>query len=210
MRMRLIESALHVFAEKGIDATDIKDVIEAAQVSRGSFYNYFQTNDELMGAVLQELGNELLALVDAVVTKRQDPAERVACGLRMVLRTASQHPLLARFVSRAGIHMVAGNSLAMQYLPRDIQTGLAQGHFHAQQPLAALTMTLGTAHAALCAMAMSDGLSADFPEEVAFQVLLGLGVRRAKARAVVSQAIEAVSLPADALLARTHSPTVTA
>lgn len=203
MRMRLIESALHVFAEKGLDATDIKDVIEHAQVSRGSFYNYFQTNEELMAAVLQALGNELLDLVDAVVTSRDDPAERVACGIRMVLHAAWEHELYARFVARVGIEMAIGNSLALQYLPRDIGAGVDAGQFHIVNLMAALVLVLGTTHAAICAISMSDELPEDFPQEVACQVLLGLGMSRAEARKRVGKSIEAVRFPPASLLART-------
>ena len=52
MRRKLVESALLVFAEKGVDASVIEDVIAAAGVSRGTFYNYFCTNGELLAAAI--------------------------------------------------------------------------------------------------------------------------------------------------------------
>jgi AcrR family transcriptional regulator len=203
MRMRLVESALHVFADKGLDAADIQDVIEHAQVSRGSFYNYFRTNEELMAAVLEALSNELLDLVDAVVTSRKDPAERVACGIRMVLHAAWEHGLYARFVARVGIERAIANSLALQYLPRDIRAGMASGQFHVAHLMSALVLALGTTHAAICAMSMSGELPPDFPGEVACQVLLGLGMSRAAARKRASGPIEPVVFPDGSLLART-------
>ena len=60
MRRKLVESALFVFAEKGVDASVIEDVIAAAGVSRGTFYNYFRTNGELLAAAIDELGNEVV------------------------------------------------------------------------------------------------------------------------------------------------------
>ena len=60
MRRKLVESALFVFAEKGVDASVIEDVIAAAGVSRGTFYNYFRTNAELLAAAINELGNEVV------------------------------------------------------------------------------------------------------------------------------------------------------
>lgn len=203
MRMRLVESALHVFADKGLDAADIQDVIEHAKVSRGSFYNYFRTNEELMAAVLEALSNELLDLVDAVVTSRKDPAERVACGIRMVLHAARTHRLYARFAARVGIEKAVGNSLALQYLPRDIGAGMEAGQFHVASPMAALVLALGTTHGAICAMAMGAELPEEFPEEVAQHVLLGLGMSRVVARKLVGKPIDAVRFPPEALLART-------
>ena len=46
-RLRLLQSALVVFAEKGIGATVIDNGIAAAGVSRGTFYNHFRTTSEL-------------------------------------------------------------------------------------------------------------------------------------------------------------------
>ena len=64
MRTRLIESALHVFSTKGVEASAIEDVIEAAGVSRGTFYNYYKTNEELLVAVLQATSNEVFGQVE--------------------------------------------------------------------------------------------------------------------------------------------------
>lgn len=204
MRMRLIESALHVFAEKGADAAVIEDVIAMAEVSRGTFYNYYRTNQELLEAVVKELGNELLALVESVVIQRKDPADRLACGVRMVLHTTQAHPLLAQFVAKAGLALAAGNSLAMEYLPRDIQAGMDMGRFSLASAELGLVVVLGTAHAAIAAMTLPRALPDAYPEEVTFHMLLGLGMTKAQARKLVTEPIEAVSFPEQALLTRTR------
>jgi AcrR family transcriptional regulator len=208
MRMRLIESALHVFANKGVDAAVIEDVIAMAEVSRGTFYNYFRTNEELLAAVVKELGDELLALVEAVVIRCTDPAERLATGVRMTLHTMQVHPLLAQFVARAGLSMAAHNSLAMAYLPRDIQAAMDSGRFKLKSVQVGLVMVLGTAHAAVTALTLpapvSTSLPAHYPEEVTYHLLLGLGMTQAQASKLVSSAIEPVLFPEQALLARTR------
>ena len=211
MRMRLIESALHVFAHKGADAAVIEDVIAMAEVSRGTFYNYFRTNEELLAAVVKELGNELLALVETVVIQCMDPAERLATGVRMALHTMQAHPLLAQFVARSGIAMAANNSLAMAYLPRDIQAGMDAGRFNLSSVQVGLVLVLGTAHAEVAAMTLPPPLSASLPanyaEEVTYHLLLGLGMTKAQARKLVSSPISPVDFPEQALLARTRPTT---
>lgn len=208
MRMRLIESALHVFAHKGADAAVIEDVIAMAEVSRGTFYNYFRTNEELLAAVVKELGDELLSLVERVVIQCKDPAERLATGVRMALHTMRAHPLLAQFVARAGLAMAAHNSLAMAYLPRDIQAGMDKGRFNVSSVQVGLVLVLGTAHAAVAAMTLPEPLSASlpasYPEDVTYHLLLGLGMTRAQARKLVSTPITHVEFPEQALLARTR------
>ena len=206
MRMRLIESALHVFAHKGADAAVIDDVIALAEVSRGTFYNYFRTNEELLAAVVKELGNELMNLVEAVVRERTDPADRLASAVRMVLHTTQAHPLLAQFVARAGMALTAHNRLAMHYLPRDIQAGIDLGRFAMASVELGLVLVLGSSHAAICAMTLGRDLPDQYPEEITFHMLLGLGMTRAQARKLVNAPIQAVSFPEDALLTRTRHP----
>ena len=46
------------------DATSVAEIADAADVAIGSFYNYFDTKDELLAALLQDIG--MLALDKAV------------------------------------------------------------------------------------------------------------------------------------------------
>ena len=85
MHRKLVESALLVFAEKGVDAPVIDDVIAAAGVSRGTFYNYFRTNGELLAAAIQQLGNELVEHIEERVKAIPSPAVRVFTGLRLYM-----------------------------------------------------------------------------------------------------------------------------
>ena len=88
MRSRLIESALTLVAKNGVAATSIDDITSEAQVSRGTFYKYFDSPSALVEAVAKEVTNRLLALIDPVVLTHDDPVKRVATGVRLVLGLA--------------------------------------------------------------------------------------------------------------------------
>ena len=98
MRTRLLGSALQLVAAKGPGATSIDDVIAAAEVSRGTFYKYFPSPDALVRELAVEVAKDLVYLADPVVRERDDPAERVACGIRLVARLALHHPAAAGFL----------------------------------------------------------------------------------------------------------------
>jgi AcrR family transcriptional regulator len=55
-RDRLIAAGYTILAEKGYEATTVKEVAKAAGVSPGLFHYYFATKDELLMAVLREAG----------------------------------------------------------------------------------------------------------------------------------------------------------
>lgn len=201
--MRLIESAMRVFARQGIDGTVIDDVIAEAGVARGTFYNHFATHEDLVGALHKALDNELLALIDQEVLAHPHPADRMARGIRMALHITQQHRLLARFFARVnGLHAMT-DSLALHYMPRDLEAGVAAGVFQIPSIPVGLALALGTTHAAVCAQALLAEGSPAFPEEVAAQVLRGLGVPPAQARRLAQAPLSAVVFPEDSLLGRT-------
>src|SRR6266540_1947860 len=52
-RAQLIDSALAVFAEKGVDGATVKDLSEAAGVAQGLLYHYFPSKEDLLRAALE-------------------------------------------------------------------------------------------------------------------------------------------------------------
>lgn len=204
MRVRLIEAALHVFAEKSADAAVIDDVITAAGVSRGTFYNYFRTNEELMAAVLHAVGDEILGLIEVAIADHADPAERLAHGLRMMLHTARRFPMVGRFVSRVSIESGMQHSFGISYMVRDVTQGNARGRFTLVDPALGVDLVMGAVREALVALTTRTGLPESYPEEFTFHVLLGLGLQRAAARRFVAMPIRPVQVPPTSLLYRTQ------
>ena len=75
-RAKLLKGALRVFARRGAEAKVIDSVIKKAGVSRGTFYNYFRTNEELFVEVAREVSNEIIRAVDPLVERQ----EKCRCG----------------------------------------------------------------------------------------------------------------------------------
>ena len=202
--MHLIESALIVFSAKGVDAAVVDDVIAQADVSRGTFYIYFSTNDEFMAAVMREVGNELLMLVEAAVQDRREAAMRLACALRMVLHTTRRFPLVGRFGCRAGMEAAAHTSLALTYLPRDLVQGIEAGRFQLNDGFLGMDLIAGSVRAAIYAMVSRAKIPATYPEEVTYHLMLALGLSKAVARKLVSEPLPPIVIPPDSLLGCTR------
>jgi len=52
-RNQLIDTALALFAEKGVESTTIKDIAERAGVAQGLVYHYFDSKDALFYAIIE-------------------------------------------------------------------------------------------------------------------------------------------------------------
>lgn len=48
LRERLFRSALYLFAQKGFAETTVEDITEAADVGKGTFFNYFPSKDHIL------------------------------------------------------------------------------------------------------------------------------------------------------------------
>lgn len=200
-RARLVESALLAFARRGTGSSVIQEVIAHAEVSQGTFYNYFKTNEELLAAVSEELSDELLVQIEALVWEFVDPARRVACGVRMYLHTARDYPVFARFVAAAGLHAAGPTSRIHDFLPPDLAEGDRTGRFAEMPAAAALDLIAGATLAAVGRLAAGDA-PPDHPEAVAAAILRGLGVPGVQAKRLVLIELPRLRPAPDSLLAR--------
>ncbi|GAA3591393.1 hypothetical protein GCM10022419_087720 [Nonomuraea rosea] len=55
-REQLLDAALRVFADKGVDGATVKDLAQAAEVTPGLLYRYFDSKEALVQALLTERG----------------------------------------------------------------------------------------------------------------------------------------------------------
>jgi AcrR family transcriptional regulator len=79
-RSQLIDTALALFAEKGVDATTIKDIAERAGVAQGLVYHYFASKDDLFDAII-ERHNPLPVVLDALRNMWDRPLREVLVRL---------------------------------------------------------------------------------------------------------------------------------
>jgi AcrR family transcriptional regulator len=52
-RLRIFRSALALIAERGLHGVTVEDITEAADVGKGTFFNYFETKDQVLGVMAE-------------------------------------------------------------------------------------------------------------------------------------------------------------
>jgi AcrR family transcriptional regulator len=203
MRRKLVESAVLIFAEKGVDAAVIDDVIVAAGVSRGTFYNYFRTNAELLEAANEELMNEILALIEARVGEAASPAARLCLGLRLYLDVARRFPLFARFLTRVGLSGLGPGNKLFAYVPVHIAAAMKAGQFRDIPMQVALDLIAGTMITAVARIARGDA-GDRYLSEMLTTILRALGLPEPISAPMVAQQLKPLALDPDTLCVRSH------
>jgi AcrR family transcriptional regulator len=95
-RLRLFRCALQLFAERGFPNVTVEDITEAADVGKGTFFNYFESKDHVLGVMAEiQLGK-----VREAVTLAESGKQTIYSVLhRLSLRVAEEpgrSPDLAR------------------------------------------------------------------------------------------------------------------
>jgi AcrR family transcriptional regulator len=74
-RSRVLAAAVELFADHGYDGTSVAQVITRAGVAKGGFYHHFASKEALLYEVYGDLITRQLHNLDAIVSRREPPAE---------------------------------------------------------------------------------------------------------------------------------------
>lgn len=103
-RQRLMGVALRLFREHGYDATTVEKIAEAADVAKGTFFNYFEAKEAILPALvewrLQQLEEGLLPEQGAPAS----PVARIKLALCLVAEDPLSDPVLTRRLFAARRH----------------------------------------------------------------------------------------------------------
>ncbi|MDH6119341.1 AcrR family transcriptional regulator [Kitasatospora sp. GAS204A] len=130
VRERLYTAAVDLFVAKGYEHTSIEDIVERADVARGTFFNYFQRKEDLITAWSEQRGHHLMLLL---AEGRRDSSSPLAQLTRCIavlggLDSAQRELTVAmlRASGKAGRPILRQPYVA-QTFARIVGAGIAQG-----------------------------------------------------------------------------------
>ena len=187
-RRLLLDAGMKVLAEKG-EAFTANNVTEVANVSVGTFYNYFEDRDSLIDAITED---QLYSLSESIAAQDlADPALRVALTAGQILRIASSDEFLGRLILRlvtrpAIYNQVNGN------LVKDIDEGFASGRFGSGPDDTTLDQWQGLLLMTIRRI-IAGAAQEDVVEKTILRSLIGLGMKKSDAQKQVSIAMKMLS-----------------
>jgi AcrR family transcriptional regulator len=106
-RQQILEAALDLFAEQGLNGATSKEIAERAEVTHGLIYFYFKTKEELFKAAFEYALERALARLDvAAISQSDDPPEQALTQLLARILDALNAPRM-RNMSRLMMHTMA-------------------------------------------------------------------------------------------------------
>lgn len=189
-RAALLRAGQALFAERSVDGVSIDDIVAAADVAKGSFYNHFPDKEALARTLADEARRAVEATVARLGAGVDDPAERVARALCGFARQAAEEPTGARMMLRL-FHGAAIPDAPMNAGVRaDVQAGLRSGRFGGLGLEAAVLLAVGAVQIAVARVLDPGGAgrARALSQDLAFGLLRGLGLEPAAAEATAARA----------------------
>ena len=141
-RAALIRAA-QAFVAAGKLNVPVLEITQAADVGMGSFYNHFDSKEELFQAAVNEVLDELGAILDKLSGEGEDPAETFARSFRLVGQLFRRRPEMSRVLLNTGLTLIsADRGLAPRAL-RDIDAATRAGRFSVDDPVLGLAVAGG-------------------------------------------------------------------
>jgi AcrR family transcriptional regulator len=140
-RAELIEAAMRLFADKGLDETAVSDIVAEAGVAQGTFYLYFESKADLINAVVVHLSERIVEGVELIADETSTCAVEKLLRMRdELLSVASEDGALLAFFHRPGneaFHDRVSRDavrLLVPSLERVIEQGRDEGVFKISHP----------------------------------------------------------------------------
>jgi AcrR family transcriptional regulator len=123
-------TAAQSFIAAGKLNVPVLELTQAADVGMGSFYNHFDSKEELFDAALTEVLDVHGALLDELTESLEDPAETFARSYRLTGRLFRRRPQESRVLLSSGLALLSSDRGVAPRARRDISAGVDAGRFH--------------------------------------------------------------------------------
>jgi AcrR family transcriptional regulator len=186
---------MQLFAERGVTKVNVSELASAAGMARGTIYSHVPDIDRLFEDVAGQLAREMTERVVAGFAGVNDPAQRLAIGVRQYVRRAHEEPLWGRFMSRFGLSPAVMRSVMSSAALSDFEAGVASGRYRvaAAQIPATVALLAGSTLAAM--LPVLDGLATwrEIGSDTAELLLRALGIDADEARRLARAELPALA-----------------
>ncbi|MDX1694130.1 MAG: TetR/AcrR family transcriptional regulator [Ketobacteraceae bacterium] len=110
IRNKIIEAAISLFEEKGIEETTLEDICETADISRPTFYSYYPSRQELILALVEKLWLNVAGEITRKAVAKDDSTQSfVGAFLKGTRQEIARYGRLERELIRHSMNQETGD-----------------------------------------------------------------------------------------------------
>ena len=146
LKRKIDAAALHLFAERGADATPMPMIAESAGVAVGSLYRYYANKDELVTRLYADNYARLAQELKRVASKAATTRDKVAAMVRFICGFFDREWDLARFLlleQHVRLKTYAGAANPVDIVHDVLADGMRRGELRQLDGMVATALVMG-------------------------------------------------------------------
>lgn len=196
-RSALLHAGRALLAHRDVDSLSVDEIVAAADVAKGSFYNHFPDKEVFareIGAAVRRQAEDLVSAANHNVV---DPAERLARALCVFVSFARQHSDSAQVLWRLNSGATVAGAPVNRGLREEVERARQSGEFKELDVEAGVLLIMGTFVISMRHVLEERAVMppATVAQRMAEMMLRGLGLPRRRAHAVATRAAAALIDP---------------
>ncbi len=184
IRQRILDAALGLFADKGYGSTSVREVVEAAGVTKPTLYYYFDGKEALFREVISSKLSESDSLVAEGLAAEGSVVDKLRLVFHTMVERAQQDPDVLRLMftcslpgakGQPEVDVIGRHIQKMEPLEALIASGVAAGEFRADvDPHVAVFSLLGAINLHIVGVLLGMDVDADSVDRILDTWLYGV------------------------------------
>lgn len=148
-RLRIFRSALQLFGERGFQNVTVEEITDAADVGKGTFFNYFDSKEHILGV----MADVQLGRVQEAVRAAERGKQSIRSTLHHLFLRLAEEPGRSPFLARALVASFLANAVvrdlirqrmldARAMVEQVVEEGQSRGEIDAKQQPGAVAFQL--------------------------------------------------------------------
>ena len=189
-RSALLGAGLDLLVDRPIDAIPIDDIVLAAGVAKGTFFNHFKDKNAFDAAVAGLVRAGMEVQIDAANSDVDDPVERLANGMRVAAEFALTERRRAIVMLRGMAHATARDNVLNRGVAADMARCADAGMTRSEAQTGGVLYWLGLCQVLMIQIVEENPSRLEVGEALRQMLVLGLsglGVEPQIAKTIASQ-----------------------
>lgn len=124
MKEELIRQSIQLFDEKGFTNTSIQQITDALHVTKGTFYYYFTSKEQLLYMIHLHYIDGLLTRQQAIMKQKQTALEKLSSMITLIVDDMNEFQLEARVFFREMKHLSVQHSDEIKEKRKQFRQGI--------------------------------------------------------------------------------------
>ena len=194
-RKTILDAAFGLIGnERGLTVR-IEEICAAAEISRGTFYNYFTSLEQLFEVLAIELSHDLNRALVSTWDETRSHAEGSNAAIQHYLNYARRDPAWAWAMVHLSAFGPTFGGEAWEACYRSIAKGIEAGEFDVPNATVGRDLMTGTVLATVRTTLGPGGDGRSQPRTVAYHLLRALGVPDARAKEIAESPLPDIGVP---------------